>query len=261
LGGFGSVSHDRATTRHTEFAMSALMPRSSVGRIALLAGGLLAGAVAGCGPETFTYAKDAKAEGMRLYADSDYVDAAAAFANATRQDPRDYQSYYYLGASYQASGSYLQAIGAYRSCLGAAPMTLAGKQDVALHYRAIDNLAQCIAKAGTSSDEETALENQTKSNPNVDDLWMLAKIYRYSSQADEAVQTYTSAVLLDPTRFDVAKEAGLYEEGLKQNDRAAQTLKKAYADNPNDDEVNAALRRLGVVVGPSLRDESTLSHM
>ena len=173
----------------------ALMCRSSA-----LAGGVLLAVVAGgCGPETFTYAKDARAQGMSLYGQSDYVDAAAAFANATRQDPRDYLSYYYLGASYQATGSYQQAIGAYRSCLGAAPMTLAGKQDRATHYRAVDNLAQCIAKAGTANDEETALEAKTKANPDVDDLWMLAKIYRYSSQADEAVQAYTSAVLLDPS--------------------------------------------------------------
>ncbi len=241
--------------------MSALSPLALVCRTSALALGLsVAVATGGCGPETFTYAKDARAEGMTLYGQSDYVAAAAAFANATRQDPRDYQSYYYLGASYQATNSYTQAIAAYRNCLATAPMTLAGKQDVALHYRAVDNLAQCIAKGGTSSDEETALEAKTKSNPNVDDLWMLAKIYRYNSQADEAVETYTKAVMLDATRFDVAKEAGLYELGLNQNDRAALTLKKAYADNPNDDEVNGALRRLGVVAGPSLRDEGTLSH-
>ena len=241
--------------------MPAQLPPRPVRRIPVLAGAALALAIAGCGPEVFTYAKDARAAGMDHYSQGNYVDAAADFADATRQDPRDYQSYYYLGASYQATGSYQQAIGAYRSCLGTAPMTLAGKQDVALHYRAMDSLAQCIAKSGAGSDEETSLENQAKTNPTVDDTWMLAKIYRYSGQGDEAVEAYTKAVLLDPARFDVAKEAGLYEEGLKQNDRAAQTLKKAYADNPNDDEVNSALQRLGVVLGPSLRDASTLSHI
>ena len=68
-------------------------------------------------------------------------------------------------------------------------------------------------------------------------------------------------MLLAPARFDVAKEAGLYELGLDPNDPAAQSLKQAYADNPDDAEVNDALRRLGVVTGPSLRDERTLSHI
>ena len=125
----------------------------------------------------------------------------------------------------------------------------------------MDGLAECIAKGGPSSDEEATLQRQAQSNPTVDQLWLLAKVYRYAGQADEAIETYTKAVLLDPGRFDVAKEAGLYEESLKQNDRAAETLKKAYADDPNDDEVNDALRRLGVVIGPSLRDAATLSHI
>ncbi len=240
--------------------MPALLPPSPARRFVLTAAALLA--AAGCaGPEVFTYAKDARAQGLADYNTGDYVNAAAAFANATRQDPRDYQSFYYLGASHQATGDYQQAIGAYRSSLDVAPLTLAGKQDVGLHYRTRDGLAQCIAKSGTSSDEETTLEKQVAAHPDVDDQWMLAKIYRYAGQADEAVEAYSKAVLLDPGRFDVTKEAGLYEEGLKQNDRAAFSLKKAYADNPNDDEVNAALRRLGVVVGPSLMDERNLSHI
>ncbi len=241
--------------------MPAPLPPVSVRRFVSLGGLSLAAAAAGCGPETFTYAKDARAQGMALYGQSDYVDAAAAFANATRQDPRDYQSFYYQGASYQAMSQYQQAIGAYRSCLGVGPLTLAGSQDGALHYRAVDGLAQSIAKSGTASEEETDLENRTRTAPAVDDLWLLAKIYRYNGQADEAIEAYTKAVLLDPARFDIAKEAGLYEEGLKQNDKAARTLKSAYAANPDDEEVNAALRRLGVVVGPSLRDERTLSHI
>src|SRR5882757_11187366 len=67
--------------------------------------------VAGFGcAEAITYAKDAHKEGMSLYEQGDYVDAVAAFSNATRQNPRDYPSYYYLGASYQAMGSYQQSI-------------------------------------------------------------------------------------------------------------------------------------------------------
>lgn len=241
--------------------MSAFSPLKCVCRVSAMAAVVgLSVAAGGCGPETFTYAKDAQAEGRTLYGQGDYVNAAAAFANATRQDPRDYLSYYYLGASYQATGRFQQAIGAYRSCLGAAPMTLAGKQDPGTRYLAFDNLAQCIAKAGTANDEENNLEAKVKAAPAVDDLWMLAKIYRYSGQADEAIGAYTSAVTIDGSRFEVAKEAGLYEAGLNQNDTAAKTLKKAYAVNPNDEEVNAALRKLGVVAGPSLKDEAQLSH-
>jgi tetratricopeptide (TPR) repeat protein len=231
----------------------------SVAAAVAFGAGLLA--AGGCGDETLTYAREARATGMTCYQKGDYVDAAAAFANATRQDPRDYLSYYYLGASYQATGQYQQAIGAYRSCQAEQQTTLAGRRDGAVRYQTFDNLARCIAKGGTAGAEETALEAKLRGAPDADDQWMLAKIFNYNMQPDEAITAYTQAVLLDPSRFDIAKEAGLYEEGIKQNKMAAETLKKAYAVNPNDDEVNAALRRLGVVLGPSLRDERTLSHM
>ena len=220
-------------------------------------------AVTGCVGDALPYANNARAEGQSLYQKGDYVNAAAAFTNATRQDPRDYRSFYYLGSCYQATGDYQQAIGAYRSCEAIRPMTLAGRQDAATRYQVMDNLAQCLAKSRTGSADEVAdIERRSAADgPNVDDVWMTAKIHRYSGDADAAIETYTKATLLDPKRFDIAKEAGLYEEGLGQTKQAATTLKMAYAVNPNDEQVNAALRRLGVVLGPSLRDPSDLSHI
>ena len=72
-------------------------------RAALLSSVLIAGF--GCA-EAITYSKDAHKEGMSLYEQGDYVDAAAAFSNAVRQNPRDYPSYFYLGASYQAAARF-----------------------------------------------------------------------------------------------------------------------------------------------------------
>jgi tetratricopeptide (TPR) repeat protein len=214
----------------------------------------------GCGPEAFTYAKEAHKEGMDLYQEGDYVDASAAFANAVRQNPRDYNSYFYLGASYQAMGSYQQSISAYRSCLDTMTLTLEGKQDNAMKFRAMDSLAMVISKSATNADETTAMEKKCAGQPLVDDQWLLAKIYRYSGDADAAVLAYDKAVLLDGSRFEISKEAGLYEKVLGQNDRAALTLKKAYAVNQTDDQVNDALHQLGVVTGPSLVADQALIH-
>ena len=215
----------------------------------------------GCGPELFTYAKDAHKEGMALYQQGDYVDAVAAFANATRQNPRAYPSYFYLGASYQAMSSYQQSISAYRSCLETMTLTLAGKQDNNMRFRAMDSLALVIAKSGTSADETAAMERKCAGKALVDDQWLLAKIYRYSGDADAAVEAYDKAVLIDGTRFEITKEAGLYEKVLGQNDRAALTLKKAYAVNQGDGQVNDALHQLGVVTGPALTSDQSLAHL
>jgi tetratricopeptide (TPR) repeat protein len=233
-----------------------------VARIAVLTVIFSSLAVVGFGcAEAITYAKDAHKEGMSLYEQGDYVDAVAAFSNATRQNPRDYPSYYYLGASYQAMGSYQQSISAYRSCLNTMTLSLAGKQDTNMRFRAMDSLAQVIAKSATSADETVAMEKKCAGKAAVDDQWLLAKIYRYSGDADAAVEAYDKAVLIDGSRFEITKEAGLYEKVLGQNDRAAITLKKAYQVNPSDDQVVDALHQLGVVTGPKLASDQAYSHL
>ena len=204
----------------------------------------------GCaGADSLTYAKDASHQGMTLYQDGDYVDASAAFASATRQNPRDYPSYYYLGCCYQEMGSVQQSISAYRNCLEIMPMTLEGKQDLCMRYKTMDALANAIAKSATCSDQITEMEKKCAGKGSVDDQWMLAKVYRFSGDADAAVEAYNKCVLIDPSRFEIAKEAGLYEAVLGQNERAAFTLKKAYAVKSDDAQVNSALHKLGVVTG------------
>jgi tetratricopeptide (TPR) repeat protein len=234
-------------TQISSLAIAAKTARFSVVSLSL---SLLLTTGIGCAAsDSLTYAKDASHQGMALYQDGDYVDASAAFASATRQNPCDYASYYYLGCCYQEMGSVQQSIGAYRSCLDIMPMTLEGKQNLYLRYKTMDALAAAIAKSATCSDEITAMEKKCAGKASVDDQWMLAKVYRCCGDADAAVEAYNKCVLIDPSRFEIAKEAGLYEAVLGQNERAAFTLKKAYAVKSDDPQVNSALHKLGVVTG------------
>jgi tetratricopeptide (TPR) repeat protein len=117
-----------------------------------------------------------------------------------------------------------------------------------------------MAKSETHGVETVALEQKCAGKASVEDQWMLAKVYRYTGDADAAIDAYNKAVLIAPTNFTITKEAGLYEQNLGQNDRATFALKKAYASNPNDEQVNDGLRRLGVVLGPSIKDERYLAQ-
>ena len=226
---------------------------------AVIASSLLLGSAGGCA-DALTYAKDARRDGMSLYNEGNYTEATAAFANATRQDPRDYRSYYYLGASNEAEHQYQRAISAYHSCLDVMPLTLEGKNNVAFRNRAIDSLATAISKSESQHEETTSLEQKCAGKANVEDQWLLAKIYRYTGDADAAIEAYNKAVRIDPDNFTIAKEAGLYEQSLGQTQSATFALKKAYAINPNDQQVNDALRGQGVVVGPSLKDSHDLAQ-
>ena len=202
----------------------------------------------GCA-DALTYAKDANAKGMELYNQGNYVEAAAAFNDATRQDPRDYKSYYFEGSSYEATHQYQRAIGSYRACLDEMPLTLEGSNNKPFRYRVLDALATSIAHSESHGIETAKLEKKAAGKASVEDQWLLAKVYRYTGDADAAIEAYNKAVLIDPEFFPVAKEAGLYEASLGQSDRAIFALKKAYAVNPDDTEVNDALKTLGVVPG------------
>lgn len=223
---------------------------------AALAGSLLL--ATGCS-DALIYAKETRAQGMALYNDGNYGDAAATFANATRQDPRDYKSYYFMGASYEAQRAYQQAISSYRTCLDVMPLTLEGKSNISFRYHTIDSLATAISKSATNSEEAVNLEQKCKAKSSIEDEWLLAKVYRYSGDADAAIDAYNKAVLIAPDNFTIAKEAGLYAEELGQNNRATFALKKAFAVNPDDPQVNDGLRKLGVV-GTSGSSETDLSQ-
>ncbi|HMB94416.1 MAG TPA: tetratricopeptide repeat protein, partial [Tepidisphaeraceae bacterium] len=75
---------------------------------------LLIGGLAGCA-DVVTYSYDAQHQGMKLYEQGDYANAAGAFRNSTRQMPTNYESQYYLGACYDQLGQYQQAIAAFKT--------------------------------------------------------------------------------------------------------------------------------------------------
>src|SRR5688500_540412 len=61
-------------------------------RPALVAGALVFST--GCSDHILSRADDSRDSGLRLYDQRNYPEAAGAFRDALRQDPRDYQSYY-----------------------------------------------------------------------------------------------------------------------------------------------------------------------
>jgi tetratricopeptide (TPR) repeat protein len=83
-------------------------------------------------------------------------------------------------------------------------------------------------------------------------------VHRYSGDADAAIAAYDQAALMDPTNFWIAKDYGLYLEQLGQGRMADPHLRRAYALNSTDEDVAAALRRLNVVPGPSLKEQQDL---
>ena len=227
--------------------------RASIGLV--LAAALL---VCGCQQEIISSNPRARAQGMKEFGQGNYADAAGSFRNAIRSDPRDYKSQFYLGQSYEQMKQYQQAIQAYKASLDAQPRTLAGQEDEAQRIQTLEALAMVISKSDQRDSETNAVEAAARQSRKAQDYLLLAKICQNRGDADSALDAYNRAFLTDPKDFVVAKEYGLYLEQVGQKKKAEQTLRKAYAMNSKDIEVNEALRRLNVIPGPGLKDESAL---
>ena len=222
----------------------------------LLLGGLAMSAV-GCNTSNLmTYAEDARHKGMKQFEAQDYQGAAGSFTSATHQDPRDYKSFYYLGACYDALGSHQQAAQAHQSSLKVMDVTLEGKQDKAFRARTIDGLAIALAKG---HDRAATIGMPTPGKKPAEDAWLLAKVSRYTGDADAAVEAYKQASLHEPDNFYITKDYALYLEELGQASDADLELRRAYRMNDKDPEILAALRRIGVEPGPALKEQRDLA--
>jgi tetratricopeptide (TPR) repeat protein len=213
---------------------------------------------AGCQQEILSTNSQMRTEGIKQLDEGNYADAAGAFRNAIRSDPRDYRSQFYLAQCYEKLKQYQQAIQAYKASLDAQPGTLAGQEDKAQRLATLDALALCISRCDNRDAEINFLENQAKNSNKSQDYFLLGKIYQDRGDADSALDAYNRAALRDPKDFVLVKQYGLYLEQSGQLQKAQYQLRKAYALNPNDEQVNDALRRIGIVPGPGLKDESAL---
>ena len=224
--------------------------------VALLAIGL-AGCGGGISPEMITYNHAAyRQQGIDKFDKADYVNAASDFKEALRQEPGDYTSRYYLGECYDKMGHPQHAIEEYRTTLTGMVHSLEGKGDLPMRAKVLEALAQAIAHEPDHNGDVALIERQQPRT--AENSVLLARICRYSGDADTALVHYQEAQQIDPASQPVAKEYGLYLEQLGQTKRADWQLRHAYALNTHDEEVAAALRRLGVVPGPSLKSEDEL---
>jgi tetratricopeptide (TPR) repeat protein len=215
---------------------------------------------AGCA-EMITYSNQANEQGEKHLMAGQYQEAAGAFTNATAQNPRHYKAFYNLGQTNEKMGREQQALQAYRTGLEVMDTSELGKKDMVYREKLVVALATCVAHGASKDAEVAALQQRAKRTAQPVDWYVLARTYAEMGDADNAIDAYDRAVLASDSRdVQIAKAYGLYLTQLNQNKRAEVVLTKAYQLNPLDEEVNAALRKIGIVPGPSLLTEEQMSR-
>ena len=230
------------------------LPRLRSSLLVVLSSLVLLG-LTGC---EITYSNKAYEEGIHLYREKMYSDAAGAFRNAIRQEPRHWRSHFYLGVCHEEMGQFQQAFQEYRASLDIMRHTLGGNTEPEFRQQVLDTYAGAIARADDSEVELTRIEQQAKETPNAENWFLLAKVSRLKGDADSAIDAYRRAANFDSQDFNVRKEFGLYLlEPLAQRTEAEYYLRQAYRLNPNDEAVNAALERMGIVPLPAYQSKDT----
>ncbi len=231
-----------------------------VTRFRSLAAALALGAtLVGCA-DIITYSKDARKEGLKLYNQQQYADAAGAFRNAVRQNPLDYQSLCYLGESEEQLGQHEQAIHAFRTSLEVMSKDVIGSGDDRIPAECSQRPGRRDRQVRTRAMRKPTTSKAARANDSPEEWLPAGQNFRRSAgDPDSAIDAYNHAMLTDPQNFHIAKEYGLYLVRLGQGKQAETPLRKAYAMNPDDAEVGNALRSIGVIPGPALQDEDALA--
>ncbi len=227
-------------------------------RTTLIVSLLLVG-LAGCADQ-ITNSRDARTQGVRLLADKDYGRALGAFRNAAKQEPRDYKSHYYLGVCYEELGQYQLAIQSYKTALGVPQGPDEDGTPADFRPQMLDALAKAVAAHDDRDSELNALEAKARTGGKAENYLILARVYRYRHDPDSALHAYKQALVYGPSDFGLYKEFGLYLlDNLQQEHEAEVPLRRAYTLNTNDEQVNSALRRIGIIPGPGLKEQNQLA--
>src|SRR5437764_4217283 len=201
---------------------------------------------AGC-TEALTYANKSREEGIKLYDQRYYADAAGAFRNAIRQDPRDYRSQYYLGLCYDELKQHHQAFASFRTALNVMSELGPNLSDPTFRPQIQDAYGASIARHDENESEVNAVIKRAQGSTSGEEWFILAKAFRLRGDADRAVDAYTRAARVAGDDFLIRREFGLYLlDPLGQNKDAEYWLRLAYKLDQRDAAVNEGLAKLGV---------------
>ena len=239
-----------------------MFPRSRAALISAAVFSLVAGGVmittTGCG-DVVTYYKYSRQQGIDALNSGNLDVATGAFRDAIRQNPTDYQSAYYLATIYAKQGRYTEAAAQYKTAMAVQQATYDGRHDGAFHIKMIKGYADAVAKINDHDATVNQLEQDAKGSNTGDEAYTLALVYAGRGDADSAIPAFARAAEQAPGNFDIAKDQGLFLTRVGQKAQAEQALRRAYRLNQSDNEVNDALRSLGVIPGPSLLNQDQVA--
>jgi len=134
-------------------------------------------------------AKQAYAQGKRLYEAKDYLKALEAFREAVKADPKYGNAYNYLGLTYKRLGLYDEAAQAYVKAIQLQPQ----------NYVFLFNLGMVMYAANSYDNAATAFQKAIQIKPeDADCHYMLGKTYAQQGNIPASMREYNILQKLEP---------------------------------------------------------------
>jgi tetratricopeptide (TPR) repeat protein len=183
-----------------------------------------------------------KADGEFAYKNGQYEKAKVDLGEYVRRRPEAVDVRYELARAYLASNEPMPAIEHLNVALDVEP----------LNDNFLDAQAEAMFKAGQREALASLLSRSAAERGRVTDYLRLGSYSAKMGNADEAQQAYVTAAKLDNGRT-VGPQRALadFYGSVKDRSRQVTHLRMAYAIDPNNEETNKEIRRLGEVPGPS----------
>ncbi|XAL98897.1 hypothetical protein OT109_15080 [Phycisphaeraceae bacterium D3-23] len=180
----------------------------------------------------------------------DYISARNRLVEVTQHARSDWESHYYLGLCHLELNEPVQA----QTQLGQAYAV----QDRHPEWtpKILDAMAQSLYDQDRPDELYAFLRAQIDRYGTWRDYARQARFLAKSGDVDGAALAYRKAAYFSKNRdADIYLEIAAFYEALGDPGRAVQALKWAYWINPQHTQIPTHLRRLGVVPGPTTRDE------
>jgi Tfp pilus assembly protein PilF len=193
------------------------------------------------------------AEGVRLYQQGNYAQAAGKFQEAIASDDRSATSYYNLAAALHKSGKLAgnradleQAERLYNQCLEYDPN----------HTECYRGLAVLLAETGRQDASFRLLEGWAARSPKLADPRIeLARLLEESNNLDQATSRLVEAVAIDPQNSRALTALGRLREVSGDRAQALANYQRSLAINRFQPEISARIAALqaagaGIVAPP-----------
>lgn len=194
------------------------------------------------------------AEGVALYEQGQYQQAADRFLNALQHEPRNADAMYNLGSVYYQSGiqrndpqALKQAEDMYNRCLDVSPD----------HQECHRALAVLLAKTNRKEQAFTLLQRWAQRRPDlVDPRLEMARLYQEYGDPESAKHILEDAIAVNVNDQRIWRALGAMREADGDYAQAMANYQRSLALNPNQPDVGlrlAALQR-GQTLGPPVSE-------